>query len=434
MNKLWVIIRREYSTRVRKRFFILSTFLVPLFLAALMVLPILANKLTEKEQYTVYVSDPSGKIATKLVSSDKIKYQVSTEDLKVLQEKTKGNEDIAVLVLPGDYSKQQLAATVYSSKALSAGTNKEIRDDVRKVVENLKMENAGISPEKLAETKLSLDLNTVKLSEEGEQKTNVGLALVASLVMALLIYFLLVMYGTIVMRGVLEEKTSRIVEVIVSSVKPLQLMFGKIIGIGAVGLTQFILWNVLLFAIMLVMGIVGLGTAGPAEGEAMQVSAQQMSSADKAQAMKIAEAMSQFSPSLIIYFLIYFAGGYLIYGSIIAALASAADEEADGQQLVSLTWYPLLVPMLLLSPIVQNPNGALAFWGSMIPLWSPVVMMARLVATDVPFWQVALSISLMVITVIAVAWFAGRIYRVGIFMYGQKPKLGTILKWVFSKQ
>jgi len=295
-------------------------------------------------------------------------------------------------------------------------------------VRKIRLMSAGLTAEKVASSEVDLSLTSRTISREGEKQGSAFLAFALGYGMALLIYLMLTIYGSIVMQGVMEEKTNRIMEVMVSSVKPMQLMFGKIVAIGMVGLTQALIWIVLMWLVWL-----GFFFALPF----MNITVPESDPGDLAGAAQIAfnlrQAVQSISPWLLPLFLLYFIGGFFIYGSLFAAVGSAADQPQDAQNLTFIPMIPQLVPIVFLGPIVANPTGPLAVTLSLIPLFSPTVMIMRVAAGGVETWEVILSLLLLVAGVWLVAWISARIYRVGVLLYGKKVTPAELVKWVVAK-
>jgi ABC-2 type transport system permease protein len=429
MNKIWLIIQREYLIRVRKKTFLVTTFLIPLLFVALMLLPVLAARFAEEESYLIYVHDPTGSVFPQLVGDSKVSFAETDLPLdKVRPTLLAADDNVGYLFLPSEYRRQQTNAVLYTPKAISRQVDRKLYDQLQNAIRNLKMEQAGISTEALDDLRVELSLENQKVTESGTEEVNVALATVLSFALGFTIYFMVVTYGNTVMKGVMEEKVNRIVEVMVSSVRPIQLMFGKIIGIGAVGLTQVLLWIALGLGLIFLAGVTGL-LGDPAAAQAT-VSVEEQQQAQE-MATKIQQAIQQFRPGLLGLFVLYFVGGYLLYGSLLAAIGASVDQENEGQELSIFAWIPLIIPIVFLTAIIENPNGSMAFWGSMVPFFSPILMLARVAAADVPTWQVLLSLGLLFGGVAGMAWLAARIYRVGIFLYGKKPKPLELLRWAF---
>jgi ABC-2 type transport system permease protein len=309
-------------------------------------------------------------------------------------------------------------------------TVRSIEKTIKNEIEELKLVQSGIAKEQLESLKTKVDINTISLSISGEEKeSSSGAASVAGYIGSFLIYIFIFLYGAQIMRGVIEEKTSRILEIIISSVKPFQLMIGKIIGVAAVGLTQFGLWIILSFTITtIVTSVFGIGGGGAEAGAMMADNKEAMSQMDT-----IFSSVSALNfPLIIAVFLFYFLGGYLLYGALFAAVGSAVDSDADSQQFMFPITVPLIFSIAVLGAVLNDPNGSLAFWMSIIPFTSPIVMMMR-VPFGVPEWQLALSMVLLIGGFIFTTWVAGRIYRIGILMHGTKVNYKTLAKWFVMK-
>lgn len=428
MNKLWIVAGREYRVRVRNKWFLVGTLLTPLLMSLLFVVPILTAGLAEKEAYHVWVIDPTGEVLPKLSRTDNLTFEKTTTPFERLRGAIADTTGVAILVLPSDITKRQLTATFYSPKSPSLALEQALQRELRGIFQDIRLVQAGLDPEQLDKTQIDFDLKTAVLTDEGEQETSTLIAGAVGYIMAFMVYLMMAIYGQVVMTGVMEEKTNRIVEVIASSVRPIQLMIGKIVGIGAVGLTQSLIWIVLISTLL--FGFISIyGPEAAAQAQSQQMDAQQLAEAEE-MALKIQSGLQQFKPSLIFFFLIYFLGGYLIYGSLFGAVGSAVDQPQDASQFSSLVVMPLIIPMLVLAPVIQSPDSSLAFWMSIIPYFSPTIMMVRLAATDVPTWQVLLSLLFLIGGVYANGWLAAKIYRVGILSYGKKPTFKELARWV----
>jgi ABC-2 type transport system permease protein len=309
-----------------------------------------------------------------------------------------------------------------------------IRNTIKTEVENRKLIASGIDPEVIKSSKTNINIQTIRLEENGEESksyTEVDVAL--GLISSILIYFFIFMFGAQVMRGVIEEKTSRIIEVIVSSVKPFQLMMGKIVGIALVGLTQFLLW------VLLTLGIYTIVSAifGPEAVNQIQTGNGMMGQipnssqlAGNQQVSEIFDIIRSIDFGVIIFsFVVYFIAGYLLYAALFAAIGSAVDNEADTQQFMLPVSAPLILGMVLSNFVVNNPDGGIAFWLSMFPLTSPVIMMVR-IPFGVPYWQIGLSMGILVLGFLFTTWLAAKIYRTGILMYGKKISYKELWKWL----
>lgn len=430
MNKIWIIIKREYLSRVRNRTFVIMTILSPILLVSLMFLPILALKFSEKETYTIWVIDPSGQVADKLKSNSQFTFKKTEDELEKLKTQYQASRKDAIMVIPSDIDKELFTTTLYASKPLGIEAQSDLRRQMSETVRQYRIVKAGLSEAQLEKANVKVEVNTKKITAEGEKETSSILAYIVAYAMSFLIYFMVILYGQFVFMGVLEEKTSRIVEVVVSSVKPLQLMIGKIVGIGAVGLTQILLWALLMTSLVFLSGpLFGIALQGvPQPANPAEVSPEQVKMAEN-----IRLAMSVVSWQTLALFLFYFLGGYLIYASLFAAIGAAVDQQSDAQQFTPIIIIPIIVPIMFLASTINNPAGGAAFWLSMIPFTSPISMVARVVSMEVPFWELALSMLLLIGGVLAMGWVGARIYRVGLLMYGKKPTFGELAKWIFVK-
>ncbi|MCS7073493.1 MAG: ABC transporter permease, partial [Bacteroidia bacterium] len=325
MNKIWIVIVREYLTRVKNKAFIISTLLAPLGFALLTLLPILVAKFNEKESYSVLVKDPSHLVSKSLNSDSQFQFSETQAPVDSIKEWIKQNPKLILLEIPTELDKQSVNVNLYSQKSLNIQTEGHLHTILKDIFRDYKLIQAGIDRQKLKETEIELSLTTVKIGDTTEEKTNSAQATIIGYGMSLLMYMLVMIYGSLVMRGVMEEKSNRIVEVIISSIKPIEFMLGKIIGIAAVGLTQFLLWCIqifgLLFLIGLLLGVTGLGGEIPVEQQ--KATPEQMK-----MAQNIAEGLANFKFSLLFYFAIYFLGGYLIYSCLFAAVGSAIEQES----------------------------------------------------------------------------------------------------------
>ncbi len=430
MDKIWIIIQREYWVRVTQKTFLLTTILTPLGIILLSILPIISAKFTESDKLLhVQVIDKNKLVIEKLVSNEDVKFIATDKSFEDEKKHIKDNPNEAILLIPEDFSRQNINFSLYITEKISMKKEMAIRSKLKEIVRDYKLTQAGIAKEQLKNSDFDMSLNSIKLLEEGEESTSSALGAAAGYLMAMLIYIFIIIYGTWVMRGVIEEKTSRVIEIIISSVKPFQLMLGKIIGIAAVGLTQFIIWCFLI--LLFTWGIsffIDTSTAVPAGNELTMKTSE-------AQAMQkeILSAVYSFKWSLIFYFIFYFIGGYLLYGSLFAAIGAMIDNESDAGQFTIIVILPLMIPLSFISSIIQSPNGPIAIFGSIFPLFSPIVMMVRLASVDVAWWQILLSMISLIGGFLFSGWLAGRIYRAGILMYGKKMTIKEGLKWIFFK-
>ncbi|MDR3184238.1 MAG: ABC transporter permease [Prevotellaceae bacterium] len=429
MNKVFLIIEREFLTRVKKKSFIITTLLTPLLFAALMVAPVLIQGVKDDERKNIAVIDRSGLAEKALHNSGNFAFVFMPDaTLDSLKQNFNRENLYAVASVSALNEKNQPAIDLYAFKQPNMDVQHYIERGFKDAVEQHKLEAFHIQglDTIIASIKTDIKLKTFVWGDDGREKaTNTGLYMGISYVLSFLIYMFIFMFGNMVMRGVIEEKASRIVEVIVSSVKPFQLMMGKITGIASVGLLQFIIWIVLTF------GIATIFQGAMSEPAGMKAAG--MENMVQTDASSILSMLGSINfTAIIVSFLLYFLLGYLLYASMFAAIGSAVENEADTQQLIIPVTIPLIIGMFLMLHTFQYPDSSLSFWASIIPFTSPMVMMAR-IAFGVPFWQVSLSLALLLVTFVGMAWMAGKIYRTGILMYGKKPTLKEMLKWMNYK-
>jgi len=437
MNKIGLIIRREYLTRVRKKSFIIMTLLGPLVFAAIVIVPVWLASMDSSETRIISVVDESGLFENSFLTSEaedgNIIYQYVNEPVEKAKEVVNQGQQFGLLYIPDINIDNPTGITLFSESSPSLSMLNSIERMLKDKVKDLKLSRANISREALAQLETDINIQTISLTETGEQQGSAGVASVVGYVGAFLIYTFIFLYGAQVMRGVMEEKSNRIVEVIISSVRPFELMMGKIIGVASVGLTQFLLW------IGLTLGLSTLFLQGVNPEELVQQRTQQMqqampedNSAQMEMAMGIQEAMASIDiTTFVLTFLFYFLGGYLLYGALFAAIGSAADSNTDTQQFMLPISAPLIISIVTLGAVLNEPNGSLAIWLSMIPFTAPVTMMMR-VPFGIPTWQLILSMLLLVGGFIFTTWLAGRIYRVGILMHGTKVNYKVVGKWLLS--
>lgn len=425
MSKIGLIIEREYKTRVLKKSFLLLTFLSPILFAALIAVPLWLSRLDADTTKEIVVIDRSGLYADALLSDDI--YHFTFVDADLNQARSSYGSLTGILLITGRLD-QDGTAMVYSENQIDMETKSHIERLLGDYVEQQKI-NAYNIPDLqkiLEDTQTRVSVSTIRWNEKGEeQKGSSELALIIGMVTAMIIYMFIVMYGGQVMSGVVQEKTSRIVEVIVSSVKPFQLMMGKIVGIALVGLTQVFLWVIL----TLILSVAATTLMGIEPSAAVEAQAIPQSTMDQGMS-EIYSMLAGFNfVEMLIYFICYFLGGYLLYASLFAAVGSAVENETDTQQFSLPLTIPIIFAIYAAIYSAQNPDGPLAFWCSLIPFTSPVVMMVRL-PFGVPFWQIALSIGVLVLSFVLTTWMAGKIYRTGILMYGKKVTWAELWKWL----
>lgn len=438
MNKILLIIQREYLSRVKKKSFLLMTFLVPLLIIGMYALIAVLTIKGGDVKTQVEVLDESGIFAKSFKDKRSVDFHVSGESLASAKKDVAEGEGF-VLYIPADFEKGG-QIQMFSQKKPGINTISTIEDQMNAILRAKRLKDAGIDPATLDAVKSDVSIVSKEITAEGEKDSSAGAAYAVGFAAAILIYMSLFIYGAQVMRGVIEEKTSRIIEVIVSSVKPFQLMMGKIIGIGLVGLTQFLLWIILSATLTTIAGrsllkdrMDTVQTVQTDKVDAKAATKQQLE--DDGMGAEIIGAMKTINfPYILTTFLIYFLGGFMLYSALFAAVGSAVDSETETQQFMFPITLPLLFTYIMsFSFIVNNPDSTLSFWLSIIPFTAPVAMMVRL-PFGVPEWQLILSIVLLIGGFVLTTWIAARIYRVGILMYGKKTSYKELAKWFMYKE
>ncbi|MBR6878146.1 MAG: ABC transporter permease [Bacteroidales bacterium] len=434
MNKIGLIIKREYFTRVKKRSFIIMTFLGPLLIAALYIIPILLALHGDNEKRTIAIVDQSHWFE-KQFTSTKNRTFIPLDDISIDSTKRlvqEGVYDIA-LFIPETQLNIPSSAVVYSMKQVPMSVEDNIKDVMKNEIQIQKLLAQGIDPDILESIKTDVNLSVIRMDEDGgEKETFSQVQFALGMLLAVLIYLFIMMFGSQVMQGVTEEKSSRIIEVIVSSVKPFQLMMGKIIGVSLVALTQFLMWILLTGAIYFgFSAVVGIsGQEAISAGTLMTQEISNSSIMDNEAVQNIVNIAHSINfGAIIISFLIFFIAGYLLYATLFAAIGSIVDNNTDSQQFTLPVTVPLLIGLLSAIYVVNNPDGSFALWTSMIPFTSPIVMMVR-VPFGVPIWQIILSAVILLGSFVGMTWVAAKIYRTGILMYGKKLSYKEVFKWL----
>lgn len=443
-----IIIAREYLNRVKKKSFLVTTFLVPVLFAALCIVPSLIMMGTKEEAKVVAVIDRSGIVMPLLESSESVEYKdFSGKNLDSVKTSLGSLGIDAVLAISEiDIEAKTVNADIFSEKPLGMDLSENINNRIDKAVENYRIDSYQIEglEDIMNSVKADVKLHSYTINEEGKESiSESGVYMIVSMILGMIVYMFIALFGGAVMSSVIEEKASRVVEVLVSSVKATELMFGKIIGIALVALTQFFLWIVLTLAIVGVVGaVLGeklLGASDPAElVQTMGVGADQAQAitdavSEPGTASVIFSTLSNLPFGQIIFcFIIFFLFGYMLYASLFAAIGSAVENEADTQQLQIPLTIPLLIAFFIAIYAFKAPDSALVFWGSMIPFTSPIVMLAR-IPFGVAVWEIILSVALLVATFIICAWFSSKIYKVGILMFGKKSSWKDLWKWFKQK-
>ena len=436
MSKIGLIIKREYTTRVMKPSFIILTFLTPILITALVMVPLLLSQIKDSTQKNILIVDQTGLYHDVFQNNENYTFKFINQDIEAIKESEERKNHSAILYISENLETNPKSAILFSEEQVGIELKSFISGLLKTHIENQRINALNIPDfkELVEHTKVNLDIKTVKWGKDGEEKMgSAELALMIGMLSALIIYMFIVIYGAQVMSGVVQEKTNRIVEVIISSVKPFELMRGKIIGIAMVGLTQFFLW-VILSGILLTI-FTGF-TSKPTDIVDTQqnqivniVSSELPVQEELSETDLIFAALQDFDfVQTGILFVIFFLGGYLLYASLFAAIGSAVDNETDTQQFSMPLMIPIIFAVYAAIYSANNPDGPLAFWCSMIPFTSPIVMMVRL-PFGVAFWEIALSLGILILSFIGSTWLAGKIYRTGILMYGKKITWKEVIKW-----
>ena len=439
MGKIAIIAGREFNERVRKKSFIFTTLLMPIAFLALMIIPVLMMGVQGNEQREIVVVDQSGSIAPRLTESPTIKFSPSTKSVEEIQ--SEGDDIFGILIIGQDVATNPSNVQLLTYESSTLNIESEIADQIRTIIESEKLKAYNIEDIDaiLDAIKTPVSLKVRQLGESGETKESSSvLNMALAYIFGFLIYMFVFLYGNMVMQGVIEEKSNKVMEVMVSSVKPFELMMGKILGIASVAVTQFVIWTVFIFvmggAAMSIFGINDLLAASSSAVLDPSMLAGSALPAIDEELLSVIRTVTDPAYLLRIFggFIIYFVGGYLLYAAMFAAVGSAVDNEKDTANLQMPITIPLILGLFVMMSAMQDPHGPLAFWFSIIPFTSPIVMMARL-PYGVPAWELGLSVGVLVATFVAIVYLAGKIYRVGVFMYGKKPTLGEIVKWIRYK-
>lgn len=444
MNKTLLIIRHEFLTRVKKKSFIISSILGPLVFALMLSAPTLIAMMNTESKVRMAVIDETGGCIDYLKSEGQTTFEPCQLPLDSIKARYKDLGYDAFIVIGSDPESPD-GVKVYSDAAISIDTKSLLSGYIENYVRDKHLNTYGNREDAQAIIDdingISVSVTTISIKDDGQEFENSSeMNMVVSLVFALLIYMFVIIYATQVMRGVNEEKSSRIVEVIVSSVKPFQLMMGKVVGIALVAFAQVILWGILTTVIVSGIGtMISGGASAEAVGDMTQMTQQTAQLLDEAQNAATSESSEIYNTimsklnglnalALCGYFIFFFVGGYLLYASLFAALGAAMDNETDGQQFTTILMVPLIVSIYIAMLAVRDPNSSAAFWFSIIPFTSPIVMMAR-IPFQIPAWEIALSMVLLAATFVLCIWVSARIYRTGLLMYGKKLTFKELIKW-----
>lgn len=433
MDKILLIIKREYLTRVKKKSFIIMTLLGPLMMAGLMLVPIwLAIK--DKDIQRIEVIDETETFINQFENTSTLQFKHEFRSIEEAKEKFFDENYTSILHIKEGEKDPEVE--MFYKKQPGISTISKIENTIEDCIRNIELQaKFNITKEQISEIHPNITVKPISITAEGDEESkNVGISTAVGFGGAILIYFFIFMYGVQIMRGVIEEKTSRIVEIIISSVKPFQLMMGKILGIALVGLTQFLLWTILTGTIYtVIMSAFSVDASSmPTQTEQLMQDANPNMSVNPMQDIKEGFATIPIV-QILVSFLFYFIAGYLLYGALLAAVGSAVDSEADTQQFMLPITIPLIFSFVVAQTVMENPDGSMAFWLSMIPFTSPVIMMVRIPFGGVETWELLLSMVLLILGFLGTTWVAAKIYRTGILMYGKKVTYKELWKWLFFK-
>lgn len=438
-NNIGIIIGREFNERVRKKSFIITTLLMPVLMIALMVAPALIMEYSQGEQKQIAVIDESGLISPQLESDETVLFEPTTLTVEEARKQLTGH--FAVLHIGADILENPAAVRLYANSSTSITLEEGLRSQIEQILETEKLKHYNIEnlDQIMAEIETRVSMQTIRNDKEEEAQSNSSSIVATALgyILGFVLYMFLLIYGAMVMQSVIEEKNNRVLEVMVSSVRPFDLMLGKILGVASVAVLQVVIWGVLICG----GGAVLLPQLMPADVMA-GVEAMQQGMPDAAAAMgdldpdmlQAVAAMTDMSyiGKIFVSLLLFVFGGYLLYSAMFAAIGSAVDNVQDAQQLQTPVTLPIILALLMMLAVINDPNSSVAFWFSMIPFTSPIVMMAR-IPYDIPMWEICLSLVILYASFIFMVWLAAKIYRVGIFMYGKKPTLKELWKWMWYK-
>ena len=441
MSKIGIIIGREFNERVRKKSFIITTLLTPLLMIALMVAPMLLTQYSGSEQKHIAVVDDSGLIGKKLISNDEILFEQT--ELPIELARIQFSDSYAILHIGSSIMENSADIRLYTNSTASITLEMGLASQIENVIQDIKLQNLNIEnlPAILASIKTDINLHSYSNgapTEESAAGTHTGekanssiVATVVAYALSFMLYMFILIYGVMVMQSVIEEKNSRVLEVMVSTVRPIEMMLGKILGVASVALLQVAIWVVLLLGV----GFFVMPELIPSEmSMAVEMLKQGASPENAGVDMGLLQAIATLTDvaylaKIIVSLLVFMVSGFLLYAALFAAIGSSVDNPQDAQQLQTPVTIPIILSLFVMLSVINDPTSELAFWFSMIPLTSPIVMMARS-PYDIPTWEIALSLGILIATFAVVVWFAGKIYRVGILMHGKKPTLKELWKWM----
>ena len=425
-SKISTIIKHEYFSKVKSKGFIIGTILGPLAIILIFAIIVFVAVIsTESGMKKIAVLDHSNLIGLQLQQSDTSSFYLTTLNQESLSEKVKKEEIDGYMKIPENILESNKIKVVTKGGGGINFINK-IESKINYFVRLEKLKLYGVESKLIDKIESRVQVDTEKITEEGHEKDFTEAYAVLGYVLGFIIYIFMFIYGSFVSRGVIEEKANRIIEVIASSAKPFEIMMGKILGIGLVGLTQVLFWIILLIALLV--------TAQPVLMSILSDPNMMMQGMMTPQQVEVQENMgiifNFISPGIIFGFIFYFLSGYFIYSTLFAAIGSAVDQESDAQQLMTPVTMLIIIPMLFISVIMTNPDSTVSIILSLIPFFTPILMIVRIAATQVPIWQILLSVILILLTFFTSVWIASRIYRIGILMYGKKPTFKDLIKWI----
>lgn len=422
-SKFLLIFKREYITRVRTKAFILSTILAPMGLLILIVVPIILSSVQTEQRQVIGIQDETQTVLTRLLEQNPDRYQplppVSADSLRSMV--LSGSVDGFIIITEEHITGNRSPELFYTGTG-GLSLVSEIRGDLRAALQNERLDRAEVGETVRNILAMRTSLQTRVLTDTGEQENDTMSLFFVGYIMFFIIYAAMFGYGAVIMRSVIEEKSSRIIEVITSSVRPFELLMGKVMGVGALGLTQFAIWSVAGAGLLALAAPIAVLLGGTAEvGTDLNTAAAQ---AD------LPFTMPSIGAEVWITFILFFLAGYLIYSSLYAAVGSAVDAESDANQLMIPLMIPIMLPLLFIGNVASDPNSTFSVITSLVPFFAPMLMPMRVAMTPVPFWEIALGLLLCIITFTAIIWVSARIYRVGILMYGKKASFGELFRWV----
>lgn len=438
MSNIWLIVAREFNERVRKKSFIITTLLMPLLMIGLMFAPMLIMKYSRGDEKQIAVIDDSGLIAPQLQSGEELVFQ--TTDLSTEAARKELTDKFGVLYIGSDILTNPNNVKLYVNSSSSLTVESNITGQLEEIIEAEKLKSYNIEnlSQILQEVKTTVGMQTFRNDESQEEESQAKSSVIATgvgFVLGMILYMFLLIYGSMVMQSVIEEKNNRVLEVVVSSISPFRLMLGKILGIASVAVVQVLIWGVLVCGVgaLVMPHLISAEMMGSVEAMRAGTLDPTAAGVDMEMVQTLATATDfGYVFQIFAYLLLYVIGGYLLYSAMFAAVGSAVDNVQDAQQLQTPIMLPIILSIFVMMVVMKDPNSPLVFWCSMIPFTSPVVMMAR-IPCGIPTWEIVVSLAVLYATFMAMVWLAAKIYRVGIFMYGKKPTFKELYKWIRYK-